>query len=177
MYIYRAFQFFIRELRFGIWGDVNSWIGRAYRKVLVNQMKRLLFPKGRPDLVPKLIPKVVPGCKRIGVSDDYLQALCEDNVTVNCSPIEKIEGRTIITKDGTEAEVDVLCLATGFNVNGFLGHLQVYGRNGVSLNKLWDEESAKTYKTVNVHGFPNFFIMLGPGSGLGHNSVVTTIEW
>lgn len=139
-------------------------------------MTQLLISKGRPDLISKLIPDITPGCKRIGISDDYLQALCQKNVTVNTSPIVNVQGQTITTADGSQTHVDVLCLATGFNVNGFLGHMQVYGRNNVHLNKLWDDNGAKTYKTVNIHGFPNFFMMLGPGSGLGHNSVVTMIE-
>lgn len=177
MYLYRAVLFLIREARFGVWGNANSWIAKFFRARMTAQMKKVLTSKGRADLIPKLIPNITPGCKRIGLSDDYLQALCRDNVTVYSSPIEKVEGRTIYTKDGSKNEVDVMCLATGFDVNGFLGHLQVYGRNGVSLNKLWDEQSVKTFKTVNIHGFPNFFLMLGPGSGLGHNSVVTMIEW
>ncbi|CAO3607274.1 unnamed protein product [Mucor hiemalis] len=176
MFIYRAFLFLLREARFGVWGDANSWIAKIFRARMTAQMKKVLTSKGRSDLIPKLIPNITPGCKRIGISDDYLQALCRDNVTVYSSPIDKIEGRTIYTKDGSKDEVDVLCLATGFDVNGFLGHLQVYGRNNLSLNKLWDEQSVKTFKTVNIHGFPNFFLMLGPGSGLGHNSVVTMIE-
>ncbi|KAI8077569.1 putative FAD-binding monooxygenase [Thamnidium elegans] len=169
-------QFFLRESRFGVWGDTSSLIARIYKRIITREMTKVLVSKGRSDLLPKLIPTIEPGCKRIGVSDDYLQALCEDNVTINVSPIAKIKGRTIITKDGTETEVDVLCLATGFNTNGFLGDLKVQGRNGVCLDTLWKENSAKTYKTVNIHGFPNFFMMLGPGSGLGHNSVVTNIE-
>ncbi|CEP17843.1 hypothetical protein [Parasitella parasitica] len=105
-------------------------------------------------------PIITPGCKRVGISDDYLQALCQRNVTVNTSPIANVQGQTITTVDGSETQVDVLCLATEFNVNGFLGHMQVHSRKGVHLNKLWDENSAKTYKTVNIHGFPNFFMML-----------------
>lgn len=177
MRIYRAYQFFMRELRFGVWGDANSFIAKFFRKRLEKQMTQVLVSRGRSDLISKLIPDITPGCKRIGISDDYLQSLCQSNVTINTSPIASVQGQTITTTDGSETNVDVLCLATGFNVNGFLGHMQVYGRDGVHLNKLWDENSAKTYKTVNIHGFPNFFMMLGPGSGLGHNSVVTMIEW
>ncbi|KAI7899854.1 putative flavoprotein [Cokeromyces recurvatus] len=176
MYLYRAYQFFIRELRFSIWGNANSQLAKRNRARLEKEMSHILLSRGRPDLISKLIPNVAPGCKRFGVSDNYLQSLCEDNVTVHCSSIEKVEGKTIITSDGSRAEVDVLCLATGFDVNGFLGDLQVYGRNGICLNKLWEEMPSKTYKTINVHGFPNLFLLLGPGSGLGHNSVVTMIE-
>jgi cation diffusion facilitator CzcD-associated flavoprotein CzcO len=176
MYLYRAYLYTIRELRFRAFGDVDSVIAKVFKKLLIKQMTDVLVAKGRPDLMEKLIPTITPGCKRVGVSDDYLQALCEKNTSVICSPIKEIVGKTIITADGHATEVDVLCLATGFNVNGFLGNMQVYGRDGLHLNKYWDEHPADTYKTVNIHGLPNFFMLLGPGSGLGHNSVVTMIE-
>lgn len=177
MYFYRLYEFFSRELRFGVLGNRHTFLAKFFKWWLVRGMTKALVSRGRSDLVSKLIPKNVPGCKRVGTSDDYLQALCEDNVTVNISPIVGVKGRSIITEDGTESEVDVLCLATGYNTNNILGNLQVYGRDGVSLNKLWDENTSKTYKTVNIYGFPNFCMMLGPGSGLGHNSVITNIEW
>lgn len=54
----------------------------------------------------------------------------------------------------------------------------VYGQNGLSLKKYWQEDGfPRTYKTVSVNQFPNLFHLLGPGSGLGHNSVVIMVEW
>jgi cation diffusion facilitator CzcD-associated flavoprotein CzcO len=176
MFLYRIYMFFAREMLFGAWKDSNSWIANSAKNSTAKYMKDTMIAHHRQDLVDKLIPSFPVGCKRIGISDDYIPALCANNVSVNCEPISKVEGRTITTIDRNETEVDVLVLATGFNVAGFLGELKIYGRGGVSLNQLWDEYTAKTYKTVNVHGFPNFFITLGPGSALGHNSVVTIIE-
>lgn len=57
-------------------------------------------------------------------------------------------------------------------------HNLVYGQNGLSLKKYWNENGfPKTNKTITVNQFPNFFVLLGPGSGLGHNSVVIMAEW
>lgn len=139
-------------------------------------MIHVLRSNGREDLIQKLVPEFPVGCKRIGVSDNYLQAFCLPNVTVNCSPIKITRGRIISTTDGVDTEVGTLVLATGFNIVGFLGEMQVFGQNKLSLNQLWQEQTPRTYKTEAIHGFPNFFMMLGPGSGLGHNSVVTNIE-
>ncbi|CAO3607286.1 unnamed protein product [Mucor hiemalis] len=176
MLFYRAYLFLIRDLNFSQWSDANSKRAKLARGALTMHMTHIMKSRGREDLVPKLIPDFPVGCKRIGTSDDYIQALCSPKVTVNCTAIDKVQGKTLTTVDGNETEVDTLILATGFNVTGFLGKLQLYGRDGLHLNTLWEEDTAKTYKTVSVHGFPNFFVMLGPGSGLGHSSVVTIVE-
>lgn len=176
MFLYRTFLFYIRDLNFSAWGDAKSKRAKLVREGIKMHMTHVLESHNRPDLVEKLIPDFPVGCKRIGISDDYVQSLCAANVTVNTSTIQNIQGRTITTADGNETEVDVLCLATGFDVDGFLGELQVNGRDGVNLNKLWDDNTAKTYKSINIHGFPNYFTLLGPASALGHNSVVVIIE-
>lgn len=176
MLLYRTYLFYIRDLNFNAWRDANSKQAKFMKNGITMHMTHVLNSHNRPDLAEKLIPNFPVGCKRIGISDDYLQSLCAENVTVNTNTITNIQNRTIITADGTETEVDVLCLATGFDVDGFLGELQVNGKDGVNLNKLWEDHTATTYKTLNVHGFPNYFTLLGPGSGLGHNSIVTIIE-
>lgn len=177
MLIYRAFLFLRSDLiRFQMFRDANSKVARIAKEQISQHMKHIFTSHGKPELSEKLIPDFPVGCKRIGISDDYLQSLCAENVTVNCASINKVQGRTIGTVDGKEVEVDVLVLATGFNTGGFLGELQLYGRNDVHLNTLWETSIPKSFKTVSVHGFPNLFMTLGPFSGLGHNSVVTIIE-
>ncbi|KAI8881608.1 alpha/beta hydrolase fold-3 domain protein [Backusella circina FSU 941] len=176
LYIYRCFIYLRNEAFFPVWGNVNSLLAKLARKANEDYILSTLKSKGREDLIPKLMPRFEVGCKRIGISDDYIPSLCSPNVSITNSPIKSIKGNTITTEDGEENGLDALILATGFDVTGFLGHLQVYGKGNVSLNELWDKDLAKTYKTVTIHGFPNFFLMLGPGSVLGHNSVVTMAE-
>lgn len=131
---------------------------------------------GRPDLIPILTPKDAPGCKRIAKSENYLEALAKPNVTVVPSAVKETNGDIIIDTHGNKQQVDILVLATGFDVEGFLGNLDIQGREGMNLRKEWDGNFPSTYKGVSIHGFPNFFLLLGPGAGLGHNSVVTMIE-
>lgn len=109
-------------------------------------------------------------------SDDYYETLAQDNVMVIHSSVDKIEGNKLWAGDSAY-EVDILVLATGFEIHHPFGELDIIGRNGISLKDLWKKDSPKTYKTVMMHGYPNYFHMLGPGAALGHNSVVAMIEW
>ncbi|KAF7732364.1 hypothetical protein EC973_005260 [Apophysomyces ossiformis] len=176
MWLYRFILYIKLELLYIPFGYPHSYIVRYLHSLFVKHMKGRLESQGRGDLAEKVIPDFTPGCKRVVVSEDYLESLCRPNVTVERSGIREIRGRTIICENGTEAEYDILCLATGFDVQGFLGHLQVYGKDNQSLNDLWDKEYPETYKSVSIHGFPNFFMLLGPASVLGHNSVVSMVE-
>ncbi|CAO3646793.1 unnamed protein product [Cunninghamella blakesleeana] len=177
MTIYR-FYIFIKNESFYYIGFRyhNTYIGRKAHERFKKEMINRLVAKGRPDLVDKLIPDYEAGCRRVTPSERYLEVLCESNITVERSKIEIIKGRTIRTVDGNETEYDILILATGYITSGFLGHLEVNGRDNLNLNKLWDENYTDTYKSISIHGFPNFFMLLGPGSGLGHNSVITMAE-
>jgi cation diffusion facilitator CzcD-associated flavoprotein CzcO len=79
---------------------------------------------GRPDLIPVLMPNYQAGCKRIAKSENYLEALARPNVTVIPSAVKETRGNIIVDKNGHEEKVDVLVLATGFNIEGFLGNLK-----------------------------------------------------
>lgn len=105
-------------------GYYKSFLARWYAKSVAKSMRERIEKQGRPDLVDKLIPKYLMGCKRIAPSEDYLEALCQDNVTVETTPIQQVQGRTITTVDGKEQEFDILVLATGFDVPGFLANLE-----------------------------------------------------
>ncbi|KAI9014346.1 putative flavoprotein [Phycomyces nitens] len=176
MLLYRAFVFFLWECLYVLMGYPESRSAKLISKFLKYRMVKRLTNKGRADLVPVLVPNYIPGCKRAALSDTYLEALCEDNVRINCSPIKSIVGRSITTEDDETSEYDILCLATGFKVTGLLGELQITGRDNRSLNDMWNTSYPKTYKSVGIHGFPNFFMLAGPASILGHNSVIFMIE-
>ncbi|KAI9493839.1 putative flavin-binding monooxygenase [Zychaea mexicana] len=172
---YRLLIFIRHELTFVNFG-YHKLLGKVVKKKFIQGMVARLTAAGRADLISSVVPDYPVGCKRITKSEHYLEALAKANVTVTRSGIEEIRGRTLLDKDGNETEVDILVLATGFHVNDMNGNLKIYGRNGVLLQKVWDKENSKSYKSVTVHGFPNFFLLLGPSSGLGHNSIVTVIE-
>ena len=79
------------------------------------------------------------------------------------------------TKDGVERPIDVLIYGTGFRATEPLIGCRVVGRSGVEIHDAWGKRMT-AYLGVTVAGFPNFFILLGPNTGLGHNSVVLMIE-
>lgn len=111
----------------------DSLIGKIITRQAKMEMKQRLTAKGRPDLVEKLTPDYRFGCRRITPSENYLEALAEDNITVERSTIASTQGRTITTKDGKSFECDILVLATGYDVTGFLGNLQGKGMGSCHL--------------------------------------------
>jgi cation diffusion facilitator CzcD-associated flavoprotein CzcO len=128
-----------------------------------------------PQLRAKLTPDYLPGCKRILVANDYLPALSEPNVEVVCDGIEEIHGRTIVAADGSEREVDTIIFGTGFHVLDMPLAEQVRDGDGRTLADHW-QGSPQAHRGTTVAGFPNFFFLLGPNTGLGHNSVVYMAE-
>ncbi|CAO3646817.1 unnamed protein product [Cunninghamella blakesleeana] len=176
MRLYRYLLFLQHEIFIVNFKDHKSYITRLVYRFFKKMHAIRLHRAGRPDLIPILTPDYLPGCKRIVRSENYLETMAKPNVSVITSGIEDIVGRTIYTKDGQSYELDILVLATGFDVEGFAGNLQIYGKNNLSLVSHWENNNPKTYKTTTVNDFPNLYILLGPGSGLGHNSVISIIE-
>src|SRR5438093_782420 len=91
-----------------------------------------------PQLQAKLTPDYAPGCKRILVSNDYLPALARPNVEVVCDGIADIRERSVVTRDGTEREVDTIILGTGFHVTDLPIAERLRGRGGRSLAEHWE---------------------------------------
>jgi len=129
-----------------------------------------------PRLRARLTPSYLIGCKRILLSNDYYPALTRPNVELVTDRIEKITRRGIVTIDGCERELDAIVFATGFQVADWPTLHFVRGRDGATLADAWRERGAQAFLGTTVSGFPNFFMLLGPNTGLGHNSVVYMIE-
>ncbi|KAI8987029.1 putative flavoprotein [Pilobolus umbonatus] len=176
MRFFRTCIYWVHESYYPIFGYPNTGLGRAAKKLLVFWMSWQLKKSNRPDLIPTLIPNFLPGCKRVAKSELYLKALAQPNVTVIPSEVKRVEGRFIVDKFGNKEEVDIVVLATGFSVQNFQGNLNLIGKDGLSLKERWENNYPETYMVTTVHGFPNLFILLGAGAGLGHNSVVTMVE-
>ncbi|MEU9023292.1 NAD(P)/FAD-dependent oxidoreductase [Actinomadura sp. NPDC048394] len=128
-----------------------------------------------PELRAKVTPDYTIGCKRVLLSNDYYPALTRPNVTVETSGIAEVRERSVVTKDGEEYEVDCIIYGTGFKVVDALNELRVTGRNGVKLQEIW-ADGIEAHRGTTIPGMPNFFMLLGPNTGLGHNSVVFMIE-
>jgi cation diffusion facilitator CzcD-associated flavoprotein CzcO len=130
---------------------------------------------GEPSLRARLTPNYRMGCKRILISNDYYPTLKRANVELVTENITGIFGNEIVTGRDHRRTVDVIIYGTGFDVSGSLKRLSVTGHNGIGLSTIWRTEMP-SYYGICVSGFPNFFILLGPNTGLGHNSVVIMIE-
>ena len=127
------------------------------------------------ELRDKLTPDYLPGCKRILIADDYLPSLTQPNVELVCDGIAEIRGRTVVTADGAEREVDTIICGTGFHVTDIPVAARIRDGEGRSLAETWDG-SPQAHRGTMVAGFPNLFFLLGPNMGLGHNSVVYMAE-
>jgi cation diffusion facilitator CzcD-associated flavoprotein CzcO len=128
-----------------------------------------------PALRAKVTPDYTIGCKRILLSSDYYPALSRPNVNLVTEPIARITEHGLACADGSTYDADVIIYGTGFKTVEALTELGVAGRDGVKLQDAW-RGGAEAYHGVTVTGFPNLFLLLGPNTGLGHNSVVFMIE-
>jgi cation diffusion facilitator CzcD-associated flavoprotein CzcO len=128
-----------------------------------------------PALRAKLTPSYRAGCKRILLSDDYYPAVARPNVEVVTEPLREVTPHGLVLADGRALDVDALVLATGFEVHDYLGGLPVTGRGGATLGDRW-QDGARAWLGMLVPGFPNLFLLNGPNTGLGHNSMVVMIE-
>jgi cation diffusion facilitator CzcD-associated flavoprotein CzcO len=122
-----------------------------------------------------LRPTYPIGGKRILISDDYYQALARENVELVTAGIERIEPDGVLTRDGRRIPLDVLVLSTGFETTEFLAPMALEGLAGRRLADDWSQ-GARAYKGICVSGFPSFFMMYGPNTNLGHNSIIFMIE-
>ncbi|MGV9723639.1 flavin-containing monooxygenase [Nocardia beijingensis] len=129
-----------------------------------------------PELRAKVTPNFRIGCKRMLISNDYYPALTRPNVDVVTDGIAEVRANSIVTKDGTEREIDALIVATGFHVTDSPTYNTITGRDGRTLSEVFDEIGQQGYKGAAIANFPNMFFLLGPNVGLGHTSMVYMIE-
>ena len=123
----------------------------------------------------KLTPEHPFGCKRLVFATDYLQTLTQPHVEVVSSPARALRARSVVTEDGAELDVDVVLCATGYAAADYLGQIDVVGENGVTLRETW-ADGAHAYLGMAVPGFPNFFMLYGPNTNVGSNSVIFMLE-
>ncbi|TFV91367.1 NAD(P)/FAD-dependent oxidoreductase [Blastococcus sp. CT_GayMR16] len=128
-----------------------------------------------PALRQKLTPTDPMGCKRILMSNDWYPALQLPQVDVVEERIAEVRPHSIVTVDGTEREVDAIVLGTGFAATEFLAPMTITGRGGRDLHQQWKDGASAHLGTV-VPGFPNLFVLYGPNTNLGHNSILVMLE-
>jgi cation diffusion facilitator CzcD-associated flavoprotein CzcO len=178
--LYRAFPVARKLMRDGIyWARVAFVLGFMHPRLMkiaeTTARRHLAKQVPEPGLRRKLTPAYRMGCKRVLLSNDYFPALQQPNVEVVTDGIAEVKERSVIDSAGVEREVDAIIFGTGFRVIDMPFADRVTGREGRTLAQRWDG-GMKALKGTSIPGFPNFFMLLGPNTGLGHNSVVFMIE-
>src|SRR5215472_164538 len=127
------------------------------------------------ELREKCMPGYVMGCKRVLFSNDWYLALARANVDLVTEPIKRIAPGGVVVADGSVREADVIIYGTGFQTLDFLAPISVTGLHGRELHEAW-RDGAEAYLGITVSGFPNFFMLYGPNTNLGGNSIIYMLE-
>ncbi|MEO6496432.1 MAG: NAD(P)/FAD-dependent oxidoreductase [Solirubrobacteraceae bacterium] len=180
--LFRRFPVTQRLFRAGIYSFFESRVFpftkkpdlmKAGERIALRHMAKAI--PDDPALRAKLTPGYRMGCKRILMSETYYQALAQPNADVVTDAITEIGPRHIVTADGARHEVDTMILGTGFYVADMPFTEWVRGRGGKSMAEVFDG-SPQAYLGTTVAGFPNLFLLTGPNTGLGHNSIIYILE-
>ncbi|BBX17410.1 cyclohexanone monooxygenase [Mycolicibacterium duvalii] len=145
---------------------------QEFRNIALNALDRAIPDEG---LRQRLTPDHPLGCKRLVFATDYLQTLAAPHVEVISSAARALRSRSLVTEDGTELDVDVVLCATGYAAADYLGQIDVVGAGGASLRTTW-QDGAFAYLGMTVPGYPNFFMLYGPNTNVGSNSVIFILE-
>jgi cation diffusion facilitator CzcD-associated flavoprotein CzcO len=171
MRLFRAWLFWNREI------FVAGFLGNRWVQAQGEKMARQFLERSVGDaaLRAALTPNYRFGCKRVLISSDFYDAVQQPNMELVTEPVAEIREQSVVTASGTERRADVLIYATGFRATELLHGVRVSGRGGINFQRAWSE-SRCAHLGIAMSGFPNFFMLLGPNTGLGHNSVVLMIE-
>jgi len=180
--LYRRFPALQRAYRRGIYLFLELFV---YRVITGRRLGKLFEKAGlknlesgvkNPEKRRKLTPDYELGCKRILMSNIYYPALDQPSSDVVTDPIAEVGARSITTADGTTRDADVIIYGTGFNTQAMASSVEITGQDGRLLANHWHETGIQAHRGTMISGFPNLFFLLGPNTGLGHNSVVFMVE-
>jgi len=177
--------------RFSLWlkgelGLLPAIRGNRLARWLLSRWSQSVLKKSiiDPDLIAKLTPDYPLGAKRVLFSDAYYPALARENVTLVTDQIVGLYDNGIETENEADAgglgssvktEFDVIIYGTGFKTNPFLAPMHITGVKGKSIRDAW-QNGAQAYLGVTTANFPNFYMLYGPNTNLGHNSIIIMIE-
>jgi cation diffusion facilitator CzcD-associated flavoprotein CzcO len=173
-----------RAMRWSIWAQNESRMpvltgNRLFSAVATWMGERHLERQvPDPELRRKLTPDYPIGAKRILLSDDYFPALQQPHVRLVTTPIVRAVREGLVTRSGAREDTipaDTIVFATGFRTTEFLAPMRIEGTGGRTLEEAW-RYGAEAYLGITVSGFPNLFLMYGPNTSLGHNSVLFMME-
>ncbi len=179
--LYRRFPIAQRAVRTGVYFGRELLVpGLAYRPKLMSLARRLARRHleravADPALRERRTPDYEIGCKRILPSNRWYPTLTKPNVELVTDGIDHVRPDGIVTRSGEFRAVDTIIFATGFHVTDIRIAYRITGRAGTTLAEEWDG-SPEAYRGTAVTGFPNLFFLVGPNTGLGHNSIIFMIE-
>lgn len=165
----RADMMDFRESFFDAVTDNDS----AFAKLLEDSHRQLALAQlpgdgeKQVELRGKLEPGYKVGCKRVIITDDYFPVFARENVNLETGKIDRMTERGIVT-EGKEEEYDMIVLATGFRTVEFMHPINIVGKGGKTLKDVWKEGGQALYG-VSVEAMPNFGMLYGPNTNLGHN--------
>jgi len=150
---------------------------RSIARPLLERMSRKHLEEHITDATVRsaFTPDYPAGCKRVLVSDDYYQSFNRPGVELVTSPITGIDSQGVLSEDGVSRPADVIIYGTGFKTSEMLSAVRFTGAAGVGLEAAW-KDGAEAYRGVCVAGFPNFFMLYGPNTNLGSNSIIFMVE-
>ncbi|MGY1746536.1 flavin-containing monooxygenase [Blastococcus sp. SYSU D00695] len=167
----REMLFWYNDSRFAARRQVPEFLAEARSQALDHLNAQVTDP----ELRALLTPDYEIGCKRVLASDDYYPALQKPNVRLEPSALGRIEGERVVSAAGNAYDLDVLVFATGFETFDLPSSHRITGRLGIDLGAHW-AHGMQAYNSTAVAGYPNFFVVNGPGTSLGHNSLIYMIE-
>ncbi|CAM3058643.1 flavin-containing monooxygenase [Skermania piniformis] len=179
-YLYRSFPLAVTASRARkyLWHEarvVPLTKGRGMKPFEVAFEHNLKRQVPDPTMRAALTPDYPIGCKRILISNEWYPAITRPNVEVLATGLRAIDGSTVVGADGTRRTVDAIVFGTGFAVSEFLAPIEITGLDGRSLRDAW-RDGAEAYLGMTVSGFPNLFVLYGPNTNLGHNSIIYMLE-
>ncbi|WP_316525478.1 flavin-containing monooxygenase [Kitasatospora brasiliensis] len=178
----RFVPYYQRLLRSGIyWAHEAQAVGLAKAPLAMKPLGIIARAKLRrevpdADLRRRLTPGYRIGCKRILLSNTYYPAFRHEHVQLVTEGISEVRADCLVTADGAVHQADTIVLATGFQVTDSPTYRRIFGKDGRSLGEVFDKAGRQCYKGTAIANFPNMFLMVGPNTGLGHNSMIFMIE-
>ena len=170
-FLFRNFIYWRQEAR-GIGFTIDPRLMGRARRIALKHLQKNVTDR---ELRRQLTPDYTIGCKRILISSNYYPALQKDNLNLNTTGIRKITEDAVIDGEGHEHKVDAIVLGTGFRATDPITPTQIFGIGGRELSIDW-RDGPEAFLGISVAGYPNLFILVGPNTGLGHNSMIFMIE-
>jgi 4-hydroxyacetophenone monooxygenase len=145
------------------WQAAGGAINEANDKLRAMLLEYIQSHVGdRPDLIDRVVPSVAPLGRRFVVDMGWYDTIKRDDVELVSDRIARFDVDGIVTEDGRDRAFDLVVLATGFQVSKYFFPVKYVGRDGATLDQLWERDGARAYLSMTFPGLPNFFAMYGP---------------